>query len=231
MTWLVFTSALWLGILTAVSPCPLATNIAAVSFIGRQVGKRRGVLASGFLYAAGRSLAYIALGMAIMAGLLASGRVSRFLQTYLNEILGPVLILLGMVLLGMIGSGASLNLAGEKFRQRAAAGGMIFALPLGILFALSFCPVSAGLFFGALIPLSTKAESRFLLPAVYGLGTALPVVAFAFLIAFASRHVGQAFDTLRKIERWLRLVSGGVFIVAGVYLTLTHVYGLSLMVW
>ena len=227
MTWIALGSAFWLGILTAISPCPLATNIAAISFIGRQVGNRRGVLGSGLLYTVGRALAYVVLGMAIMAGLTASGDVSRFLQKYLNEILGPVLILLGMVLLGMIGSGASLNLAGSKLQERAAKGGVLFALPLGVLFALSFCPVSAGLFFGALIPLSLKHGSRLLLPLVYGAGTALPVIAFAFLIAFGSEYLGKAFDRLSQVEVWIRRIAGVLFIAAGLYYCLTQIYGLS----
>lgn len=228
MTWSAILSALWLGIFTAISPCPLATNIAAVSFIGRQVGTRRGVLGSGLLYTLGRVLAYMALGALITTGVMASGDVSRFLQKYLNEILGPVLILLGMILLGMIGSGASLNLAGGKIQERATKGGVWFALPLGILFALSFCPVSAGLFFGALMPLSLSHESRFLLPLVYGGGTALPVIVFAFLIAFASQYLGKAFNRLSQIEIWIRRIAGGLFILAGIYYCLTHIYGLSL---
>lgn len=103
MTFWVILSALWLGVLTAVSPCPLASNIAAISFIGRQIGDKRGVIVSGVLYTIGRTLAYIVLGAGIVAGLLASGEVSRFLQQYLNEALGPALILLGMILLGMLG--------------------------------------------------------------------------------------------------------------------------------
>lgn len=228
MTWFALGSALWLGILTAISPCPLATNIAAISFIGRQVGHHRAVLGSGLLYALGRSLAYVILGAAIMAGLMASGGASRFLQKYLNELLGPILILLGMVLLRMIGSGTSLNLVGDKLQQRAAKGGVLFALPLGVLFALSFCPVSAGLFFGALIPLSLKHGSRLILPLVYGGGTALPVIVFAFLIAFASEYLGNAFNRLSQVEVWVRRIAGVLFILAGLYTCLTHIYGLQL---
>ena len=167
MTWLAIGSAFWLGLFTAISPCPLATNIAAISFIGRQVGNRRNVLASGLLYTLGRTLTYVALGAVLAGGLLAVAEVSRFLQKYMNEILGPVMILLGMVLLGWIGSGLSMNLAGPRVQERAAKGGVLWAGLLGILFALSFCPVSAGLFFAGLIPLTLKEE--FTLPASHGL--------------------------------------------------------------
>ncbi len=227
MTWFAIGSAFWLGLLTAISPCPLATNIAAISFIGRQVGNRRAVLIAGLLYTLGRALTYIVLGAILAGGLLAVSEVSRFLQKYMNEILGPVMILLGMVLLGWIGSGVSLNLAGNRVQERAAKGGMVWAALLGILFALSFCPVSAGLFFGGLIPLALQNGSRLLLPAVYGLGTALPVVFFAFLIVLSTEAVGKAFHRLTQIEKWVRLVAGVLFVLAGLYYSLTHIYGLS----
>jgi cytochrome c biogenesis protein CcdA len=161
--------------------------------------------------------------------LLAVSDTSRFLQKYMNEILGPVMILLGMVLLGWIGSGISLNLAGSGVQARAAKGGMVWAGLLGMLFALSFCPVSAGLFFAGLIPLALQNGSLLLLPAVYGLGTALPVVFFAFLIVLSTEAVGKAFHRLTQIEKWVRLVAGVLFVLAGVYYSLTHIYGLSIM--
>ncbi len=228
MTWIAITSALWLGILTAISPCPLATNIAAISFISRQLGNRKAVLLSGLLYTAGRALAYIAIGAGITAGLMASGEASRFFQKYLNEILGPILILLGMILLGMIGSRISLNIASGTIQEKAEKGGIYFAFPLGIIFALSFCPVSAGLFFVALIPLSIKNSSQFLLPMIYGAGTALPVILFAFLIAFSGEMLGKAFDRLTQIELWVRRITGVIFILAGIYYCLTHIYGINL---
>jgi cytochrome c biogenesis protein CcdA len=231
MTWFALGSALWLGVLTSISPCPLATNIAAISFISRKVGQTRHVVLSGFLYVLGRTLAYVALAALLLAGILAGGEIARFLQRYLNLALGPIVILVGMVLLGLLGSGLSMNLAGSGVQERAAKGGFWWAGFLGFLFALSFCPVSAGLYFGALIPLSAANGSRLLLPGIYGLGTALPVVVFALLIAFASQRVGKAFSTLTQIERWVRILTGVLFLVAGVYLTLSVVYGLSLMAW
>jgi cytochrome c-type biogenesis protein len=228
ISWLALGYAFWLGILTAISPCPMTTNIAAISFIGRQVGNRRAVLASGLLYTLGRSLTYIILGVLIAGGLLAAAEGSRFLQKYMNQMLGPVMIMLGLILLGWIGSGLSLSLAGTDVQQRAARGGLIWSGLLGILFALSFCPVSAGLFFAGLIPLSIQHESKLLLPAVYGLGTALPVIFFAFLIAFSSEAVGRAFHRLTQIEKWVRITAGALFILAGIYYCLTHIYGISI---
>ncbi|HON89935.1 MAG TPA: aromatic aminobenezylarsenical efflux permease ArsG family transporter [Sedimentisphaerales bacterium] len=225
MTWLTLSSALWLGVLTAISPCPLATNIAAISFIGRQGSHRKAVLASGLCYTLGRTSAYWMLGIVIMTGLLATARVSQLLQKYMNEILGPILILLGMVLLGWIGSGLSINLAGQSVQNRAEKGGLLWSVILGFLFALSFCPVSAGLFFAGLIPLCVQHNSRLVLPMFYGVGTALPVLVFALLLAFAAASVGKAFNKLTVVERWIRILAGVLFVLAGLYYCLTHVYG------
>lgn len=238
--WLVLGSAFWLGLLTSISPCPLATNIAAISFLGRSVGNTRRVLLSGLLYTLGRTIVYVGLGALILlvlqvasaggdANVAASG-VSRFLQKYMGVILGPVLILVGMMLLGMLDFTGSLNLAGQGLQERVAKGGAFWALPLGILFALSFCPVSASLFFGGLIGLSSQHSSPVLLPTLFGVGTAVPVLVFAFIIAFASQYVGKAFNAMTKFERWFRIVTGVVFVMAGMYYCLTHIYGVSLAV-
>ena len=224
-------TAVWLGILTSISPCPLATNIAAVSFIGRRVENPRFALLSGGLYAAGRTVAYVLLAVVLLAGLLASDVLSRLLQKYLNLLLGPLLIVVGMVLLDMLKGTGSVNLAGRRIQERAATGSPLWSAALGFLFALSFCPVSAGLYFGALLPLAAGRDSHLLMPGLYGVGTALPVIAFAFLIAFGGQYVGKAFDRLTQIERWARVSTGLVFIAAGIYLSLTHVYGLPAITW
>jgi cytochrome c biogenesis protein CcdA len=229
MTLAALITAVWLGILTAISPCPLATNIAAISFISRRIDSKKYVLLSGVLYTFGRTLAYVILGIIITAGMMASSTISLFLQKYLNEALGPILILLGMVLLGWIGSRVSLSLAGNRVQEKAAEGGIWWALLIGILFAVSFCPVSAALFFGGLIPLSIKHSSSLLLPVVYGIGTALPVIIFAFIIAFAAAYVGHTFHKLTAIELWVRRITGTIFILAGIYYCLTYIYGCNLL--
>ncbi|MDF3130083.1 aromatic aminobenezylarsenical efflux permease ArsG family transporter [Kiritimatiellaeota bacterium B1221] len=225
MIWTLMLSGLWLGILTAISPCPLATNVVAISFIGRKAGEQKHVITSGLIYALGRTSAYVILGMAITTGMLGSAEVSRFLQKYMNEALGPVLILLGLLLLGWIGSGVSLQIGTEKLQEKALKGGLIWALPIGLLFALSFCPVSAGLFFGGLLPLALTHEWPIMLPVVYGVGTSSPVVLFALLMAFGSAYVGKTFNSLTHIEIWIRRLAGTVFILAGLYYCVTHIYG------
>ena len=217
--------ALWLGILTSISPCPLATNIAAITYVGRRVDQPRLVFAAGLLYTLGRIITYVALGVVIVSGLLAIPQVSQVLQYYMHRLLGPVLIVAGMFLLELIafkfhGAGVS-----TRLQQQADRAGIWGALILGLVFALTFCPTSAALFFGSLIPLSVEHSSRVTLPLIYGLGTALPVVVFAVLIAVSTQLVSRAFNALSTVERWARRITGLVFIFVGIYFCLHYIYG------
>jgi cytochrome c biogenesis protein CcdA len=217
-------TALWLGILTSISPCPLTTNIAAITYIGKRVDIPASVFAAGMLYTAGRTLTYMGLGAVIVAGLLNVPSVSHFLQTHMNRILGPVLILAGMFLLELIQMNLPGGGAGQGLRNRAERHGVWGAGLLGILFALTFCPVSAALFFGTLIPVAVKYESSALLPALYGVGTGLPVLFFAALIAFGVQKVGAAFNRIKQFELWARRATGCVFIVIGISYCLKFIF-------
>jgi cytochrome c biogenesis protein CcdA len=218
--WLSVGSALWLGILTSISPCPLATNIAAVSYVGRQVGSTRAVLLAGAMYTAGRAFAYLVLGAAAVWSLMSVVKVSAFLQGGFHRALGPLLIVVGLLLLGLF----KFNLPGFGVRnglqQRIDRSGVWGAGLLGIVFALSFCPVSAGLFFGTLVPLAADRGSPLLLPSVYGIGTALPVAAFAVLLAAGTGWLGKVLDRVQAFEVWARRVTALVFIGVGIYETL-----------
>jgi cytochrome c-type biogenesis protein len=218
-------SALWLGILTSMSPCPMATNVAAISFVGRRVGNPRRVFLAGLFYTLGRSLAYLALGIVLVGGLTSVPHVSYVLQKHMNRFLGPILILVGMLLLELL----QLNLpgfsVGEGVQRRVEAWGVWGAGALGFVFALSFCPISAALFFGSLLPLAVKAGSSVWLPSLYGVGTALPVFIFSVLIGLGTRAISEALDRLALIERWARRATGVVFIGVGIYYTLTYVFG------
>ena len=226
-------SALWLGIQTSISPCPLATNIAAVAFLGRSVSNPRRVLLSGLVYAAGRTVAYVGLSVLILVILknqIAAGSVlSNVLQKYGLMAIGPLLILLGMLLLNMLDVPGSLSLAGVGLQERAAKGGLWWSGALGFIFAVSFCPASAALFFLLLIPLAAAQESLVVLPTLYGAGTALPVIVFAGLMVFANQYVGKTFDRLALIEKWVRFLAGVVFIAAGLFYCLTIIYGVKLV--
>lgn len=219
-------SAMWLGILTSISPCPLATNIAAISFIGNRLGSTRRVIWSGFLYTTGRMIAYLALGILTVAGIMSIPGVSNFLQQYMSKLLGPLLVIVGIVLLELI----HINISGGasssgKIQKAAERSGIWGAGLLGILFALSFCPISAALFFGSLIPLSVRHNSILMLPSLYGLGTGLPVMVFAILIALGTQAVGKAFNMLTRIEWWARRITGVIFVAVGIYYSLVYIFG------
>jgi len=223
---LVAGSALWFGILTSISPCPLATNIAAISFIARRVEKPRLVITSGLLYTLGRSLVYVILGALLVYSILSAPHVSNFLQKYMNKILGPVLVVVGMFLLGLLGAGWSGPGIGTRVQGRAERMGVWGAGLLGAGFALSFCPVSAALFFGSLIPLALRHDSVVFLPAIYGIGTALPVIVFALVVALSAHSVGRAFDRITSVEKWARRITGIVFVGVGIYLSLAYIFNI-----
>lgn len=217
-------TALWLGVLTSVSPCPLASNVAAISYVGKGVGSARRVLAAGLLYTLGRVLAYTLLGWLLAASLAGAAGVSHRLQSVMNQLLGPVLILSGMLMLELIslnpGSGGFLL----RWQQRTAGWGLGGAVLLGSVFALSFCPVSAALFFGSLIPLATASGSHVLMPSLYGAGTGVPVLAFTVLVAAGSQALSRASSRVTRLEPLARRVTGIVFIAVGLYYSLNYIF-------
>ncbi|MBD3243760.1 MAG: sulfite exporter TauE/SafE family protein [Chitinivibrionales bacterium] len=211
--------AIWFGVLTSISPCPLATNIAAISFLGKQVQTRSGVLSAALFYTAGRAVVYIALAAALVSSAEAVPAVSWFLQKYMNMLLGPVLLVVGVVLLDIVRLHWTGSLIPDSLRERLGRMGSLGALPLGALFALSFCPVSAAFFFGSTFAVAMKHQSRLVMPSLFGLGSAAPVVVFGLVIAFSAHAVGSVFNKVSAFEKAARRISGIVFIGAGLYLT------------
>jgi len=224
---LILGSALWLGILTSISPCPLATNITAISYIGKRVDSPLKVCLAGLLYTLGRTLVYIILGIIIVAGLLSIPTIANFLQKYMNIALGPILIIVGILLIELI-TFRMPYIGSEKLQNKAQKLGIWGAGLLGMLFALSFCPVSAALFFGSLIPLSMQHKSMFLFPSLYGIGTALPVILFAFLIALSIGSVGKFYNKITQFEYWTRRITGVIFILVGIYFSLVHIFNVQI---
>lgn len=238
-------AALYLGVLTSISPCPLATNIAAVSYIGRKVGSARAVLLAGVLYTLGRCLLYVGLAVLVAGTAMSIPAVSLLLQKYGHLYLGPLFVILGMCLVGLVelgGSGAGMS---EGMQRRIDALGIWGALVLGVLFAAAFCPTSAAWFFGLLtlamgseaagvgeklaaigivLPETAVAGGTIVLPMVYGVGTALPVLALGVLLAFSAQSVGKAYNILAKVEWWARMATGWLFIALGVFFSLKFVF-------
>jgi sulfite exporter TauE/SafE len=192
-----------------------------MSYIGREVGSRRRTLVGGLLYTLGRVLAYAALAVIVVGGLLSVPQVALFLQTHMNRVLGPLLVAVGLVLLEWVRLPSFAIQVYDRTGERLAKSGLIGALPLGAVLALAFCPVSAGLFFGGLIPLAVEHRSSLWLPALYGLGTGLPVVVLAVLVSAGLAWASSAYHRLQSVERWARRVTAVVVIAVGVYYTWT----------
>ena len=211
-------SALFLGLLAAISPCPMATNIAAIAYVSRRVTDRRYAVMTATLYTLGRMISYSVLGiLIIMAGLEIPGLAS-FLQDFGEEILGPLLIIVGLIMLNI--DRLSFSLGGGKLSSiggKVADLGMIGGLLLGILFALAFCPYSAVLFFGVLIPLALKTTGGVTLPAVFAIGTGLPVLVFGMLLSIGVSRVSTWLNALTRVEKIIRVVVSIIFIGIGIY--------------
>ena len=214
-----FASALWLGILTSISPCPLASNVAAISFLSKKIAHPALVFISGLAYTLGRMVSYAVLGWIIISSLLSVPQVAQFLQKYMGKALGPLLILTRFILLEIITirlPGLSLS---QKHHNKLAEAGAPGSFLLGFIFALAFCPISAALFFGSLIPLAINSKSGIVLPFIYGIGTGLPVLVFAVAIAFGVTSLSHWFNRITRLEYYTRKITGVVFILVGLYYT------------
>lgn len=216
-------AALWLGILTSISPCPLASNIAAVAFLSKKANSPVSVAIAGLAYTLGRAVAYATLGCIIIGSLLGVPQIALFLQKYMNKALGPILIVTGLMLMEVMNISLPGFALSEKQNNKLAGSGASGAFLLGYILAMAFCPVSAALFFGSLIPLALNAKEGVLLPFIYGAGTALPVLAFALIIAFGLTSLSLWFRKVTKFEYYMRKVTGAIFVIAGLYYTAVYV--------
>jgi len=220
---MIILTALWLGILTSISPCPLATNIAAVSFLSKKIAHPRTVLLLGVSYTIGRMLAYAVLGFLIIKSLLSVPLVANFLQKYMNKTLGPVLVITGLFLLDIFKFDIPSLTISEKHQNKLFESGIFGACILGFIFALSLCPVSAALFFGSLIPLAVGNKIGLSLPFVYGIGTGLPVLIFAIGIALGVTSLSHWFSKVTKLEIYARRITGVIFVMVGIYYILAYI--------
>jgi cytochrome c-type biogenesis protein len=210
-------AALALGLLTAIAPCPLATNISATAYIAKTITDKRKVVLSGLLYMLGRVFTYTLIGVIIYFGA-SKFHLAKFLQGNGEKYLGFILVLVGLIMLNVIklnfikGIGLTDRIS-EKFKTKGLLGSFL----LGALFALAFCPYSGALFFGMLIPLLLSTDAGLFLPVVYSIGTGLPVLLFAFIIAYSMEKLGRYFKTITQVEKVMRIVAGITFIVTGLY--------------
>ncbi len=211
-------SAFSLCLLTATSPCPMATNIAAIAYVSRKATDRKYTIMTGVLYTLGRMVSYSVLGiLIILAGLEIPG-VATFLQDFGKCVLGPILIAVGAIMLNIdrlsfSWGGGKLTSLAKKVTGRGLIGGFL----LGVLFALAFCPYSAILFFGMLVPLALKSNGGIILPAVFAIGTGLPVLIFGISLSFGVSRVSAWFNALTRAQKTIRIVTSLVLIGIGVY--------------
>jgi len=212
-----FASAFWLGILTSISPCPLATNIAAVSFLSKKITHPKTVFFLGLFYVIGRMLTYVVLSFLIVYSLLNIPLIANFLQKYMHKALGPILIIVGLFLLDIFKFNIPLFKISEDKQNTLAQSGIKGSFLLGIIFALAFCPSSAALFFGSLIPLSLAHKFGKVFPFVYGIATGLPVLVFALFISLGIKSISRWFNRVVSFEAYARKITAIIFILAGCY--------------
>jgi cytochrome c-type biogenesis protein len=209
-------SAFLLGLMTAISPCPLATNITAIGFISKDVEDKRKVFINGLVYTLGRALSYTLLAFIIFIGA-DQFKISGWFQQYGEKIIGPLLIVIGLLILDILKiKFPGLSQLTRRFQENGI-NSYWEALVLGILFALAFCPYSGVLYFGMLIPMTISSASGLYLPVIFAIATGIPVIIFAWLLAFAVSGVGKLYNRLKIFEIWFRRIIAVVFIGIGVY--------------
>lgn len=211
-----FLSALILGLMTAISPCPLATNITAIGFISKDLTNKKIVFIKGLVYTLGRAITYTSIGLIFYFGS-SQLNLSGFFQLWGEKILGPLLIIIGIFMLNII----KIRIPGfsklnDKMEKKSRKG-LFGALLLGIVFALAFCPYSGVLYFGMLIPLTISSTSGLYLPIIYAIATGIPVIIFAWLIAYSISSIGNFYNRIKIFEKWFRRVIAFLFIVVGIY--------------
>ena len=213
MPWL---SALVLGLMTAISPCPLATNITAVGFISKDIENRNRVFVNGLLYTLGRVISYTAIALIIYFGA-DQFKFSGFFQLYGEKIVGPLLIIIGLLMLDVIKIKFPEMSGLTSKMEPKTKWGFFDAIFLGMIFALAFCPYSGVLYFGMLVPMTVASASGLYLPIVFALATGIPVIIFAWILAFSVSSIGGVYNKMKNFEIWFRRVIAVLFIVVGIY--------------
>lgn len=208
-----------LGLLTALSPCPLATNIAAIGYISRNIENQRRVFHKGLLYTLGRIVSYTLLGI-ILIIILKEGSsmfgIQKTIGKWGETALGPILMVIGLFML----FGSRLNLPKFGFNgdaENLAGKGNLGAFLIGILFALAFCPTSGVFYFGILIPMSATVSGGYVLPVIFAIATALPVLVISWILAFSMQSIGSFYGKMQTIQKWLNVFVGILFVLTGIY--------------
>ncbi|MFA6812768.1 MAG: aromatic aminobenezylarsenical efflux permease ArsG family transporter [Bacteroidaceae bacterium] len=216
-------TAFLLGILTAVSPCPLATNITSIGYISKHIENRSKIFWSGVLYALGRVTSYTILG-AIIISILREGSsmfaIQKAISNYGEMFIAPALILIGLFML----FGDKLNLPRFGFTQTQKAGklkGLWGSFCIGMLFAMAFCPTSGMFYFGMLMPMSAAQTGGYFLPVVFAIATSLPVIIVGWILAYSVSKIGKFYNHVQVFQKWFSRLIAFLFIVVGIYYAIT----------
>jgi cytochrome c-type biogenesis protein len=209
-------TAFLLGLMTAISPCPLATNITALAFISKDVENKRRVFLNGLYYTLGRAITYTGIGTVLFLGA-SKFHISRAIQANGEKWIGPFLVVIGILMLDFIKLPGSSGNMMQKFAEKVKLGNGWGALLLGLLFALAFCPYSGVLYFGMLIPMVLAKPAGLVLLPAFAIATALPVILLAYFIAFSIGGIGNVYNSIKKFEVWFRRIVAILFILTGFY--------------
>ena len=209
--------AFLLGLMTAISPCPLATNITAIAYISKDIDDKRKIFTNGLIYTLGRAISYSLIGLILFFGA-SKFHVSKLFTSNGERILGPLLLLIGILMLDVVKLNfPSMGSVTEKIQGRIKQGSPWSALSLGLVFALAFCPYSGVLFFGMLIPMTIASASGLYLPLVFAVATGLPVLLVAYILAFSISSIGNFYKKVQGFQKWFNRLVSLVFIVVGLY--------------
>jgi len=216
-------TAFLLGLMTAISPCPLATNITATAYLSKDIGDKRRVMLNGIFYTIGRMFTYTALGLIFYFGA-SQFRIARLLQNVGGMWLGIALVIIGIFMLDIIKIKVpAVSKLTSKIENKEGKKTYLDAFLLGLLFALAFCPYSGVLYFGGLIPMTIASPSGLLLPPVFAIATGLPVIIIAWLLAYSVGNVGRFYNKMSVFQKWFKWIVAAIFIVVGIYYIITGI--------
>lgn len=215
-------SAVLFGLIGATSPCQLTTNLSAIAYVSRRPGEGRAWMEA-VTYTLGKVLVYTAAGGAVIALGLEIQSSTVPVVVVARKLLGPLLIVIGLMFLGLLNLRMS---AGERLteaiQRRISVRGAWGAFLMGVVFSFAFCPTLFLLFFGLTIPLGLRSEAGLLVPGLFAVGTALPLLAYAGLLAAGSGLAGGYALRLSRGYPVVRRIAGVIFILAGINDTLTY---------
>ncbi len=222
-------AAFFIGLMTAFSPCPLATNITAIAYSSKKIGEGKQTIKVGWFYTLGRAITYVLIASLIVYIGVNTKAINLSLQLYGDKMLGPLLLIIGLVMIGLI---KFKRLSGgnyfNKLKQKLSSKGLLGSFLLGVLFAMAFCPFSAVLYFGMLIPLALSTNDGIIIPSIFAFGTGLPVIILSYILNQSVSKLSRVMNKIQIIDKWTRRLVGATFIIVGLFYTINYTIGIGL---